>query len=158
MFADTGEGFPPATAQACLETLDFYDIPVAGKRVVVLGRSLVIGRPVAMMLLARHATVTLAHSRTADVAAHTREADIVVCATGRARAYGPEYFSPGQTVLDVGINFDEAGELCGDVDFNAVASVLGEDGAITPVPRGLGGVTTSVTMAHVVRAAEASLT
>ena len=132
VFADTGEGFPPATAQACLETLDFYDIPVAGKRVVVLGRSLVIGRPVAMMLLARHAT-------------------------GRARAYGAEYFSPGQTVLDVGINFDEAGNLCGDVDFNAVASVLGEDGAITPVPRGLGGVTTSVTMAHVVRAAEVAL-
>ncbi len=204
VFADTGEGFPPATAQACLETLDFYDIPVAGKCVVVLGRSLVIGRPVAMMLLARHATVTLAHSRTADVAAHTREADIVVCvvvlgrslvigrpvammllarhatvtlahsrtadvaahtreadivvcATGRARAYGAEYFSPGQTVLDVGINFDEAGNLCGDVDFNAVASVLGEDGAITPVPRGLGGVTTSVTMAHVVRAAEVAL-
>ena len=212
VFADTGEGFPPATAQACLETLDFYDIPVAGKRVVVLGRSLVIGRPVAMMLLARHATVTLAHSRTADVAAHTREADIVVCATGRARAYGPEYFSPGQTVLDVGINFDaagnlcgdvdfgavepvlgpegaitpvatgraraygaeyfspgqtvldvginfdEAGNLCGDVDFDAVVPVLGDGGAITPVPRGLGGATTSVTMAHVVRAAEASLT
>ena len=146
VFADTGEGFPPATAQACLETLDFYDIPVAGKRVVVLGRSLVIGRPVAMMLLARHATVTLAH---------TREADIVVCATGRARAYGAEYFSPGQTVLDVGINFDEAGNLCGDVDFDAVVPVLGDGGAITPVPRGLGGVTTSVTMAHVVQAAEA---
>ena len=144
-----------ATAQACLETLDFYGIPVAGKRVVVLGRSLVIGRPVAMMLLARHATVTLAHSRTADVAAHTREADIVVCATGRARAYGPEYFSPGQTVLDVGINFDAAGNLCGDVDFGAVEPVLGPEGAITPVPRGLGGVTTSVTMAHVVQAAEA---
>ena len=155
VFADTGEGFPPATAQACLETLGFYDIPVAGKRVVVLGRSLVIGRPVAMMLLARHATVTLAHSRTADVAAHTREADIVVCATGRARAYGPEYFSPGQTVLDVGINFDAAGNLCGDVDFGAVEPVLGPEGAITPVPRGLGGVTTSVTMAHVVQAAEA---
>ena len=157
VFAETGEGFPPATAQACLETLDFYDIPVAGKRVVVLGRSLVIGRPVAMMLLARHATVTLAHSRTADVAAHTREADIVVCATGRARAYGAEYFSPGQTVLDVGINFDEAGNLCGDVDFDAVVPVLGDGGAITPVPRGLGGVTTSVTMAHVVRAAEVAL-
>ena len=146
---------PDDLSQACLETLDFYDIPVAGKRVVVLGRSLVIGRPVAMMLLARHATVTLAHSRTADVAAHTREADIVVCATGRARAYGPEYFSPGQTVLDVGINFDAAGNLCGDVDFGAVEPVLGPEGAITPVPRGLGGVTTSVTMAHVVQAAEA---
>ena len=155
VFADTGEGFPPATARACLETLDFYGIPVEGKRVVVLGRSLVIGRPVAMMLLARHATVTLAHSRTADAAAHTREADIVVCATGRTRAFGPEYFAPGQTVLDVGINFDEAGNLCGDVDFDAVEPVLGPEGAITPVPRGLGGVTTSVTMAHVVQAAEA---
>lgn len=155
VFADTGEGFPPATARACLETLDFYGIPVEGKRVVVLGRSLVIGRPVAMMLLARHATVTLAHSRTEDAAAHTREADIVVCATGRARAFGPEYFVPGQTVLDVGINFDEAGNLCGDVDFDAVEPVLGPEGAITPVPRGLGGVTTSVTMAHVVQAAEA---
>lgn len=156
VFADTGEGFPPATAQACLEMLDFYGIPVAGKRVVVLGRSLVVGRPVAMMLLARHATVTLAHSRTADVAAHTREADIVVCATGRAQAFGPEFFAPGQTVLDVGINFDAAGNLCGDVDFGAVEPVLGPEGAITPVPRGLGGVTTTVTMAHVVRAAEAA--
>ena len=151
--ADTGEGFPPATAQACLEMLDFYDIPVASKRVVVLGRSLVIGRPVAMMLLARHATVTLVHSRTADAAAHTREADIVVCATGRAKAYGPEYFSAGQVVLDVGINFAD-GALCGDVDFDAVEPVLGDEGAITPVPGGIGGVTTSVTMAHVVRAAE----
>lgn len=157
VFAGTGEGFPPATAQACLETLDFYGIPVAGKRAVVLGRSLVIGRPVACMLLARDATVTLAHSRTADAAAHTREADIVVCATGRARAYGAEYFAPGQTVLDVGINFDDAGNLCGDVDFDAVEPLLGEGGAITPVPRGLGGVTTSVTMAHVVRAAERAL-
>lgn len=153
VFADTGEGFPPATAQACLEMLDFYGIPLEGKSVVVLGRSLVIGRPVACMMLARHATVTLAHSRTADAAAHTREADIVVCATGRARAYGPEYFSPGQVVLDVGINFAD-GELCGDVDFAAVEPVLGDGGAITPVPGGLGSVTTSVTMAHVVAAAE----
>lgn len=153
VFADTGEGFPPATAQACLEMLDFYGIPLEGKRVVVLGRSLVIGRPVACMMLARHATVTLAHSRTADAAAHTREADIVVCATGRARAYGPAYFSPGQVVLDVGINFAD-GELCGDVDFAAVEPVLGDAGAITPVPGGLGSVTTSVTMAHVVAAAE----
>lgn len=153
VFADTGEGFPPATAQACLEMLDFYGIPLEGKRVVVLGRSLVIGRPVACMMLARHATVTLAHSRTEDAAAHTREADIVVCATGRARAYGPAYFSPGQVVLDVGINFAD-GELCGDVDFAAVEPVLGSAGAITPVPGGLGSVTTSVTMAHVVAAAE----
>ena len=150
VFADTGEGFPPATAQACLETLDFYDIPVAGKRVVVLGRSLVIGRPVAMMLLARHATVTLAHSRTADVAAHTREADIVVCATGRARAYGPEYFSPGQTVLDVGINFDAAGNLCGDVDFAAVEK---KASYITPVPGGVGPMTRAMLMENLLTAA-----
>lgn len=156
VFADTGEGFPPATAQACLEVLDYYGIPVEGARAVVLGRSLVIGRPVAMMLLGRQATVTLAHSRTVDVAAHTREADIVICATGRARAYGADYFAPGQTVLDVGINFDADGVLCGDVDFEAVEPVLGETGAITPVPRGIGGVTTTVTMAHVVAAAEAA--
>ena len=112
-----------------------------------------IGRPVAMMLLARHATVTLAHSRTADVAAHTREADIVVCATGRARAYGPEYFSPGQTVLDVGINFDAEGHMCGDVDFEAVEPIVA---AITPVPGGIGSVTTSCTMEHTVRSAERS--
>ena len=119
-----------------------------------MGRSLVIGRPVAMMLLARDATVTLAHSRTANLAGVVREADIVVCATGRARAFGPACFRPGQVVLDVGISFDEEGALCGDVDSAAVEPVLGDDGALTPVPGGLGSVTTSVTMAHVVAAAE----
>ena len=156
VFAGTGAGFPPATAQACLEMLDFHRIPVAGRRVVVVGRSLVIGRPVALMLLARNATVTLAHSRTEALADRVREADIVVCATGRARAFGPACFRAGQVVLDVGINFDDEGQLCGDVDFAAVEPLLGEHGAITPVPGGLGGVTTSVTMAHVIAAAEAA--
>lgn len=156
VFADTGEGFPPATAQACLEMLDFHGVPVAGRHAVVVGRSLVIGRPVAMMLLARDATVTLCHSRTEALAEHVRAADIVVCATGRARSFGPECFRAGQVVLDVGINFDEEGALCGDVDFAAVEPVLGDDGAITPVPGGLGSVTTSTTMAHVVAAAEAA--
>lgn len=156
VFADTGAGFPPATAQACLEMLDFYGIPVAGRRVVVVGRSLVIGRPVALMLLARNATVTLAHSRTEALADRVREADVVVCATGRARAFGPECFRAGQVVLDVGINFDDEGQLCGDVDFAAVEPLLGDEGAITPVPGGLGSVTTSVTMAHVIVAAEAA--
>ncbi|MCI8468446.1 MAG: bifunctional 5,10-methylene-tetrahydrofolate dehydrogenase/5,10-methylene-tetrahydrofolate cyclohydrolase [Eggerthellaceae bacterium] len=154
VFADTGEGFPPATAQACLEVLDHYGIPVAGRHVVVVGRSLVIGRPVALMLLARHATVTLCHSRTERLAAHMAAADIVVCATGRARGFGPECFAPGQVVLDVGINFDDEGALCGDVDAAAVEAVLGPEGALTPVPGGIGGVTTSVTMVHVVAAAE----
>ncbi len=150
IFADTGEGFAPATAQACLEMLDFNGISLAGKRVCVLGRSLVIGKPVAMMALARNATVTICHSKTPDLAAATRNADVVICATGRPRAYGAEYFRAGQVILDVGINFDEAGTLCGDVDFEAVEGVVD---AITPVPRGLGSVTTSVTLSHVVQAA-----
>lgn len=152
VFTGAGEGFPPATAQACFSMLDHHDIPVAGKRVVVVGRSLVIGRPAAAMFLNRDATVTVCHSRTAGLADAMREADIVVCATGRARAYGAECFRQGQTVLDVGINFDEAGNMCGDVDYAAVEPVVD---AITPVPRGLGSVTTSVTMDHVIRAAEA---
>lgn len=153
VFSGAGEGFAPSTAQACLEMLDFHGVSVAGKRVAVLGRSLVIGKPVAMLLLARDATVTLCHSRTEGLASVCREADIVVCATGRPRAYGADFFRAGQTVLDVGINFDEGG-LCGDVFFDEAEPALGEEGAITPVPGGLGSVTSSVTMLHVVEAAE----
>lgn len=148
----TGEHgvFAPSTAQACLEIIDHYGIQLEGKHVVVVGRSLVVGKPLAMMLLARNASVTVCHSKTDDLASLTRLADIVVCATGRARAYGPEYFTAGQTVLDVGINFDAEGKLCGDVDFAAVEPVVG---AITPVPGGVGSVTTLVTLAHTARAA-----
>ena len=151
VFTDSDEGFAPCTAQACIEMLDGYGIDIAGKSAVVVGRSLVIGKPVAMMLLRRNATVTIAHSRTPDLAEVVRAADIVVCATGRATAYGAEFFRPGQTVLDVGINFDADGNLCGDVDFDAVEPVVD---AITPVPGGIGSVTTEVLMAHVVDAAE----
>lgn len=151
VFTDGAAGFPPCTAAACLVMLDHYGIPVAGKHVVVVGRSLVIGKPVAMMLLARNASVTICHSKTENLAAITRTADIVICATGRARAFGAQFFAPGQTVLDVGINFDTHGNLCGDVDFNAVEPLVF---AITPVPGGIGSVTTSVTMEHVVTAAE----
>ena len=151
VFTDGRTGFPPSTAAACLEMLDHYGIPVAGKHVVVVGRSLVIGKPVSMMLLRRNASVTICHSKTEDLARLCASADIVVCATGRARAFGAEFFSPVQTVLDVGINFDTQGKLCGDVDFEAVEPVVG---AITPVPGGIGSVTTSVTMAHTVEAAE----
>lgn len=157
VFVSEPHGFPPSTAQACLEMLDHYGIPVEGKHVTVAGRSLVVGRPVSMMLLERDATLTLCHSRTGDVARHMRAADIVICATGRPRFFGPECFREGQVVLDVGINFDEAGALCGDVDFAAVEPMLGEQGAITPVPGGLGTVTTSATMAHVVENALASI-
>lgn len=154
VFTGAGEGFAPCTAAACLEMLDAYGIDPAGKRVAVAGRSLVIGRPVALMLLERNATVTLCHSRTEDLPKVMRDADIVVLATGRARAYGAECFRAGQTILDVGINVDAQGALCGDADFEAAAAAVGERGAITPVPRGIGGVTTSVLMKHVVEAAE----
>ncbi|MBU5405678.1 bifunctional 5,10-methylenetetrahydrofolate dehydrogenase/5,10-methenyltetrahydrofolate cyclohydrolase [Paraeggerthella hongkongensis] len=154
VFTDASDGFPPCTAAACVEMLDHYDVPLVGKHVVVVGRSLVVGKPVSMMLLRRNASVTICHSRTENLPAICREADIVICATGRARAYGAEFFSPGQTVLDVGINFDTHGKLCGDVNFDEVEPIVG---AITPVPGGIGTVTTSVTMAHTVAAAEALL-
>ncbi len=154
VFTDAKEGFAPCTAEACVKALDFYEIPIEGKHVVVVGRSLVVGKPVAMLLLRRNASVTICHSRTADLAKVMRTADIVICATGRARAFGPECFCEGQTVLDVGINFDKDGKLCGDVDFDAVAPIVD---AITPVPGGLGSVTTSVTMEHTVSAAEKTI-
>ena len=149
VYADQ-EGFAPCTAQAVIELLDHYGIDIAGKRVCVAGRSLVIGRPVSLMLMNRHATVTMCHSRTQDIERRMREADIVVCATGRARGFGPECFAPGQTVIDVGINFDQEGILCGDVDFGPVSEIVE---SITPVPGGIGGITTAVLMEHVVRAA-----
>ncbi len=152
VFTDDGSGFPPCTAEACVRILDHYEIPIEGKHVVVIGRSLVIGKPVSMMLLRRNATVTMCHSRTENLAEISRGADIVICATGRPRAYGREYFRAGQTVLDVGINFDAEGNLCGDVDFAEVEPVVD---AITPVPGGIGTVTTSLTMEHTVAAAEA---
>ncbi|MDO4182901.1 MAG: bifunctional 5,10-methylenetetrahydrofolate dehydrogenase/5,10-methenyltetrahydrofolate cyclohydrolase [Coriobacteriia bacterium] len=151
VFANNGVGFAPCTPSACLHLLDAYGISVEGKKVAVVGRSLVVGRPLALMLLHRNATVTVCHSRTPQLAEVTRQADIVITATGRAKAYGPQFFREGQIVLDVGTNFDENGMLCGDVDFDAVAPVVA---AITPVPGGIGGITTCALMDHVVVAAE----
>ena len=151
VFTNTAIGYPPCTAQACLEILKYYGVPLSGKRAVVVGRSLVVGKPVSMMLLRRNASVTICHSRTENLPELCRTADIVICAVGRAHAFGKEYFRAGQTVLDVGINFDSRGTLCGDVNFDEVEPVVD---AITPVPGGIGTVTTSVTMAHVVDAAE----
>ena len=154
VFTDAPDGFPPCTAAACVAILEHYKVPIVGKHVVVIGRSLVVGKPVSMMLLRRNASVTICHSRTENLQEISRSADIVICATGRARAYGREYFRPGQTVLDVGINFDVHGKLCGDVDFDEVEPIVD---AITPVPGGVGTVTTSMTMQHTVAAAEAQL-
>lgn len=151
VFTDSDEGFAPCTAAACVKMLDHYEIPIEGKHVVVVGRSLVIGKPVAMLLLKRNASVTICHSRTENLEDIMKSADIVICATGRAKAYGASCFKAGQVVLDVGINFDENGTLCGDVDYEAVEPIVK---AITPVPGGIGSVTTSTTMEHTLRAAE----
>ncbi len=154
VFTGTGEGYPPCTAQACMEILGHYGCDLTGKRVTVVGRSLVVGKPLAMLLLGKNATVTLCHTRTADLAAECRRAEVLIAAAGKAKMLGADHLSPGQLVLDVGINVDEEGNLVGDVDFAAADAVAG---AVTPVPGGVGAVTTSVLAAHVIQAAEKSL-
>ncbi len=151
VFTGTKRGFPPCTAQACMEILRHYQIDLAGKNAVVIGRSLVIGKPVAMMLLGQNATVTICHTKTKDMPALTKRADILIVAAGKPGVVGAEYVSAGQIVLDVGINFNAEGKMTGDADFAAVEPIVG---AITPVPGGVGTVTTSVLMAHVVEAAK----
>ena len=151
VFAGSGAGYPPCTAQACLELLDHYGYELKGKRAVVVGRSLVIGKPASMLLLGRHATVTICHTRTADLPAECRRADVLIAAAGKAGVVGASCLSPGQVVIDVGINAGEDGSLVGDVDFAAAEPVVT---AITPVPGGVGAVTTSVLARHVIEAAE----
>ena len=152
VFMDTEIGYPPCTAEAVMEILDHYDVQLKGSKVTVFGRSLVIGKPVAMMLKGRHATITVCHSRTAidDFRDAGHNADIVVSALGRAKMIGSEILGSGQTVIDVGINVDEEGNLCGDVNFDEAEP---EAAAITPVPGGVGSVTTAVLMKHVIQAA-----
>ncbi len=155
VFANKPHGFAPCTAEAVVELLDFYGIELDGADVCVVGRSLVIGKPVSVMLQARNATVTMCHTHTADLAAHCRAADIVVAAAGHAKTVAAECVREGQVIVDVGINWDEAaGKLVGDVDFDAVEASVA---AITPVPRGVGSVTTAVLAKHVVQAAQRSL-
>ena len=151
VFSGKGAGFPPCTAQACIELLDHYGVTLTGKRAVVIGRSLVIGKPVAMMLQKRNATITMCHTRTVDMPGVCREAEIVIAAAGKAGIVDKSFVAPGQVVVDVGINVDENGKLCGDVSFDEVEPVVA---AITPVPRGVGSVTTAVLAKHVIEAAE----
>ena len=150
VFIGGDTGFAPCTAQACMEILKFYDIPLRGARAAVLGRSLVIGKPVAMLLSRADATVTMCHSRTRELPQTLRQADVVVSACGRAEMLTEEYFREGQVVLDVGINTDAEGKLCGDVCFAQAEPLVG---AITPVPGGVGAVTSAVLMNHVAVAA-----
>ena len=131
--------------------LRYYDIPLQGKQVVVLGRSLVVGKPVSMLLLDQNATVTICHSRTQNLAEVCRQADILVVAVGRARMVKENFTRPGQVVIDVGINSDpeQEGKICGDVDFSRVEPICEK---ITPVPAGVGSITTAVLLKHVVAA------
>ena len=152
VFADRPLGFPPCTAEACVRILDYYGCNLEGADVTVVGRSLVIGKPVSLLLQAKHATVTMCHTRTKNLEEACRKAQVLVVAAGRPKVIGADAVAPGQVVIDVGINWDEAaGKLVGDVDFEAVEPIVG---AITPVPGGVGSVTTAVLASHVVEAAE----
>lgn len=144
--------YPPATAEAVLALLDHHHVELAGRRAVIVGRSAVVGKPAAHLLLGRNATVTVCHSRTPDLRAVTRQADVLVVAAGRAGLVGPGHVSPGATVIDVGTNATGDGGLAGDVD-PAVAVVAG---GLTPVPGGVGPVTTALLLRHVTQAAAAA--
>lgn len=152
VFSNRPTGFPPCTAEACIELLDYYGIELEGARVVVVGRSLVVGKPVSCMLQARNATVTMCHTRTKNLADELSRAEVIVVAAGHVGTVGPDCVHEGQTVVDVGINWDEkVGRLVGDVDFDAVEPIVS---SITPVPGGVGSVTTAVLCRHVIEAAE----
>lgn len=151
VFTGAPDAVAPCTAQACMEILDYYGVALSGARATVVGRSLVVGRPLAMLLLARGATVTICHSKTRDLAARCREADILAVAAGQAGLVGAESLRPGQAVLDVGIHTRPNGTLCGDVRYDEAETIVR---AATPVPGGVGAVTTALLLRHVVEAAE----
>lgn len=142
-------GFPPCTPTAVVEILKHYGVQLNGAKVAVLGRSMVVGKPAAMLLLNENATVTICHSRTKDLAKVTSEADVLVAAVGRAKMVKEDFVKEGAVVIDVGINVDAEGNLCGDVDTNGVMDKVS---MITPVPAGVGSVTTSILAKHLVKA------
>ncbi len=148
------EGFAPCTAQAVMELLHYYKVELPGKNVVVIGRSNVVGKPLSMLLLKEDATVTICHSRTKDLEKVTKKADILISAIGRARAITSDHIKKGAIVIDVGINTDREGRLCGDVDYEDCKL---KAGAITPVPGGVGAVTTAILAKHLFEAANKDL-
>ena len=151
VFSNAKIGFPPCTAQAAMELLHHYGVDPKGKKAAVIGRSLVIGRPVSMLLMHANATVATCHTRTVDVPALARQAEILVCAAGVMKSVTEDFTNPDQVVVDVGIHWDEEkGGLSGDVDFDRVAPYVK---AITPVPGGVGGITTCVLLDHVLTSA-----
>ena len=150
LYAGDMNGFVPCTADAVVQILKHAEIDLTGKNVAVLGRSIVIGKPVSMLLTAEDATVTMCHSKTADIKEICRRSDIVVAAVGRARMVDGDYIKDGSIVIDVGINVDPEGNLCGDVDYE---SASGKAALITPVPGGVGSVTTTILASHLLDAA-----
>lgn len=148
VFAGDTTGFAPCTAEAVIEVLKANDIPLSGRNVTIVGRSMVVGKPLSMLMLKENATVTVCHTRTVDLPGQCRRADILVAAAGRAGMIGENFVGQGAVVVDVGINVDENGALCGDVDFNGI----GERASMaTPVPGGIGTVTTAVLAMHLAR-------
>ncbi|MCR1933427.1 bifunctional 5,10-methylenetetrahydrofolate dehydrogenase/5,10-methenyltetrahydrofolate cyclohydrolase [Clostridium tepidum] len=145
------DGFMPCTPEAVMEILKYYDIDLKGKNIAIINRSMVVGKPLSMMALSNDATVTICHSKTMDLPSITKKADIVVTAIGKAKLIKEEYFNEDSIVIDVSINVDENGKLCGDVDFENVKEKVA---AITPVPKGVGSVTTTLLLKHIVEAAE----
>lgn len=149
LFEGEKDGYAPCTPEAVMKILNHYEVDLSGKKVVVLGRSLIVGKPVSMMLMGENATVTICHSKTENLAEEAKNADVLVAAIGRAKMVDKSYIKEGATVIDVGINIDESGNLCGDVD---TESAIGIAKMITPVPAGVGSVTTSVLAEHVIKA------
>ena len=151
VFEGDDSGFKPCTPAAVMEIIRFFGINLQGENVAVIGRSMVVGKPLSMMLLKENATVTICHSRTKDIRSIVSRADIVVAALGKARAVGADYIKPGAVVIDVGVNGAPEGGICGDVDFDKVKDIASK---ITPVPGGVGAVTTLMLLKHVVEAAQ----
>ena len=151
VFAGDTTGFSPCTAEAVIEVLKAYDIELTGKRVTVVGRSMVVGKPVSMLLLKENATVTMTHTRTVDLKKTCSDAEIVIAAAGRAKMLNSNYCGQDAVMIDVGINVDENGKLCGDVDY---ATLDGKASAATPVPGGVGTITTAVLAKHLIQAAK----
>ncbi|MGE5627002.1 MAG: bifunctional 5,10-methylenetetrahydrofolate dehydrogenase/5,10-methenyltetrahydrofolate cyclohydrolase [Solirubrobacterales bacterium] len=142
-------GFAPCTPSAVIEILKYYNVPIKGKKAVIVGRSMVVGKPVSMLLLNENATVTICHSRTENLREVCSEADILVAAIGKAKTIDSSYLKEGSVVIDVGINTDVSGNLCGDADTD---DCINKAGMITPVPGGVGAVTTSILAKHVIKA------
>ncbi len=149
-------GLRPATPFGCMKLIESTGMNLRGKHAVVIGRSNTVGKPMALLLLQAHATVTVCHSATPDLAVHTRQADVVVVAVGRRHTLTAAMVKPGAVVIDVGMNRNEEGKLCGDVDFAEVAEALGSSGFITPVPGGVGPMTITMLLVNTLQAAEAA--